>query len=44
MSTILKFFRIGDGHLSIFNKYDFVNVKKKLIMFKKKQITKLSYQ
>ena len=28
MSTILKFFRIGDGHLSIFNKYDFVLPKK----------------
>ncbi len=28
MSTVLKFFRIGDGHLSIFNKYDFVVINK----------------
>ena len=43
MSTILKFFRIGDGHLSIFNKYDFV-LPKKINNVLKKQITKLSYQ
>ncbi len=28
MSTILKFFRIGNGQLSIFNKYDFVSPNK----------------
>ncbi len=28
MATTLKFFIIGDGHLSIFNKYDFVNKSK----------------
>lgn len=28
MSTILKFFKIGDGHLSIFNKFDFIVIKK----------------
>ena len=25
MSTVLKFFRIGDGQLSIFNEFDFIN-------------------
>ncbi len=28
MINVLKFFRIGDGHLAIFNKYDFINIKK----------------
>jgi uncharacterized heparinase superfamily protein len=28
MASVLKFFRIGNGQLSIFNKYDFVDVKK----------------
>ena len=28
MTLILDFFRIGDGHLAIFNKYDFIDSKK----------------